>query len=95
MDGCCSSEVKPSFATVSVVEVPRDEMGWAGLDTGELLKAAERAFEVLITTEQNLRYQEKLRGGCLAVLLLPTTSWTKIEIYVVEVATCSERTQSW
>jgi hypothetical protein len=46
------------------------EMGWAALDNGELLKAAEAAFEVLVTTDQNLRYQQNLSGRHLAILVL-------------------------
>jgi hypothetical protein len=48
------------------------EMGWAGLDNGALLRSAEQSFDILITTDQNLRYQENLRGRRLAVLVLPT-----------------------
>jgi hypothetical protein len=61
------------------------EMGWAQLDNGELLKVAEAAFDALITTDQNLRYQQNLGGRRLAILILPTTSWPKIEPHVAEV----------
>jgi len=61
------------------------EMGWAGFDNGELLKAAEPEFDVLVTTDQNIRYQQNLGGRRLAVLVLPTTSWPEIETHVTEV----------
>jgi len=51
------------------------ELGWAELDNGELLAAAESEFDVLVTTDQNLRYQQKLAGRRLAILILPTTNW--------------------
>ena len=51
------------------------EMGWASLTNGDLLDAAERGFDVLVTTDQNLPYQQNLTGRRLAVLILPTTSW--------------------
>jgi hypothetical protein len=54
------------------------EMGWTKLDNGELLKAAEIDFDILITTDQNLRYQQNLSGRRLAILVLPTTSWPRI-----------------
>jgi len=60
------------------------EMGWARLDNGELLKAAEAAFDVLITTDKNLRYQQDLSGRRLAILVLPTTSWPVIRTHVAE-----------
>jgi len=55
------------------------EMGWANLDNGALLKAAEREFDILITTDQNLRYQQALSGRRLAILVLPTTSWPRMQ----------------
>jgi len=50
------------------------EMGWAGLDNGALLRATEHSFDIFITTDKNLRYQQNLRGMKLAILVLPTTS---------------------
>jgi len=61
------------------------EMGWQGLDNGALLQAAAGDFEVFITTDQNLRYQQNLAGRQLAILVLPTTSWPKIQAHLAEV----------
>ena len=61
------------------------EMGWAALDNGELLRAAEAEFEVFITTDRNLRYQQNLTGWRLAILVLPTTSWPKIRAHIDQV----------
>ena len=55
------------------------EMGWAELDNGALLRSAEQSFDIFITTDQNLRHQQNLLGQRLAVLVLPTTSWPKIQ----------------
>ena len=55
------------------------EMGWSQLDNGALLQAAEIDFDVFVTTDQNLRHQQNLSGQRLAILVLPTTSWPKIE----------------
>ncbi len=60
-------------------------MGWAELENGQLLDVAEAAFDVLITTDQNLRYQQNLTGRRLAILVLPTTSWPVIQAHVAEV----------
>jgi hypothetical protein len=54
------------------------EMGWTALDNGALLEAAEKQFDALITTDQNLSYQQNLSGLRLAILVLPTTSWSRI-----------------
>jgi predicted nuclease of predicted toxin-antitoxin system len=50
------------------------EMGWAKFDNGALLSAAQADFDAIITTDQNLRYQQNLAGRTLAILVLPTTS---------------------
>src|SRR6266568_9207255 len=63
------------------------ELGWSRLSNGELLAAAEAAaFGLLITTDQNLRYQQNLSGRRLAILVLPTTRWRQIQARVAEVA---------
>jgi hypothetical protein len=54
------------------------ELGWSWLPNGELLAAAEGRFDVLVTTDRNLRFQQSLSGRKLAVLVLPTTSWPKL-----------------
>lgn len=61
------------------------EMGWSELGNGDLIAVAESAFDALITTDQNLRYQQNLRDRTLAVLVLPTTSWPVIHVHVAEV----------
>ena len=62
------------------------EMAWSDLDNGELLAAAETSFDVLITTDRNLRFQQNLAGRRLAILVLPTTSWPKIQGHIAEVS---------
>ena|SRR5690242_5544165 len=57
------------------------EMGWDELDNGALIAAAEKHFEVLITTDQSIRYQQNLTSRKLAILVLPTTSWPKIKFH--------------
>jgi hypothetical protein len=62
------------------------EMGWAKLSNGDLMAAAEKSFDTLITTDQNLRYQQNLSGRRLAILVLPTTSWPEIQRHKNNVA---------
>lgn len=61
------------------------EMGWATLDNGALLSVLEGTFDVLVTTDQSLEYQQNLLGRHLAVLVLPTTSWPKIQAHIAEI----------
>jgi len=58
------------------------EMGWSDLSNGDLLRAAEGRFDVFITTDQNLRYQQNLEVRQLAILVLPTTSWPAINNHI-------------
>ena len=56
------------------------ERGWSSLKNGQLIAAAESAgFEVFVTTDKNLKYQQNLTDRSLAVLVLQTTSWPRIQ----------------
>jgi len=58
------------------------ELGWSAPSNGDPLAAAQGGgFDVLITTDQNLRYQQNLAGRKLAVLVLPTTRWPQINLH--------------
>ncbi|MSU56920.1 MAG: hypothetical protein EXS35_01835 [Pedosphaera sp.] len=66
------------------------EQGWSNLQNGDLIRVAEADdFEVLITTDQNLKYQQNLRGRKLAILVLPTTSWPKIQKHAEKILTAA------
>jgi predicted nuclease of predicted toxin-antitoxin system len=56
------------------------EKGWSNLKNGDLLNVAEaEEFDVLVTTDQNLRYQQNLSGRRIAVLVLLTANWPRIK----------------
>ncbi len=58
------------------------EQGWGTLENGDLLRAAERAgFDAIVTTDQNLRYQQNLAQRRLAILVLLTTDWRLIKLH--------------
>jgi hypothetical protein len=68
-----------------VVEVAY-EKGWSNISNGEMLKLAEaEGFDALITTDQNLRYQQNLAGRKIAIVVLLTTSWPRIKNHVAVV----------
>ncbi len=55
------------------------ERGWSTLENGDSLSAAEEAgFDVLVTTDQNMRYQQNLGKRRIAIVVLSTTSWPRI-----------------
>ena len=53
--------------------------GWGGIKNGELLRLAETDFELFITSDQNIRYQQNLAGRKIAVLELSTNDIERIE----------------
>lgn len=52
--------------------------GWGGIQNGELLRRAEGQFELFITADQNLRYQQNLAGFRIAILELSTNDLRRI-----------------
>jgi hypothetical protein len=53
---------------------------------GELLRQAENdGFEVLVTTDQNLKYQQNLAPRKIGIVVLTTTSWPRIRKHVATV----------
>jgi hypothetical protein len=53
------------------------ERAWAMLLNGELITVAEEAgFDLLITTDRGLRYQQNWSGRNLSLLILSTNDWT-------------------
>ena len=61
------------------------EQGWSVLKNGELIKAAEKQFDVLVTTDKNLRYQQNLAGLRLSILVLPSASWPKLRSHLTTI----------
>jgi predicted nuclease of predicted toxin-antitoxin system len=60
--------------------------GWQELENGELLNRAEASgFEVLVTTDKNLSYQQNLEGRKIAVVVLGQGRWSLIRPHVAEV----------
>lgn len=57
--------------------------GWAELENGELLREAENAgFEVLVTTDKNIGYQQNLKDRKISIVVLGKGRWTLIEPHV-------------
>ena len=62
------------------------ELGWSKLDNGELLAAAVReGFNMLITTDQNLKHQQDLSAREISIMVLSTTSWPRIREVVADI----------
>jgi hypothetical protein len=56
---------------------------WSTLSNGDLLRAAEAAgFDVLLTTDKNLAFQQSLRGRKIAVVVLGNARWPVARLHV-------------
>lgn len=55
------------------------EMGWNGIKNGELLKLAEPDFEVFLTADKNIRYQQNLKGRGLAIIEFPSNKLSVVK----------------
>ena len=55
------------------------EKGWSNKGNGELLDLAEREeYEILVTTDQNLCYQQNLKGRRIGIVVLPSANWPEV-----------------
>ena len=59
------------------------EKGWSSLTNGDLLQIAEvNDYNLLVTTDQNLRYQQNLSRRKIAIIVLLSTSWPRIKQHI-------------
>lgn len=68
LDECVTRHLKREFANHEVHTV--EEAGFKGLENGNLLRAASGIYDVLITVDRNLPYQQNLTGLEIAILIL-------------------------
>ena len=70
------------------------ELGWQGLENGALLDAAEQAgFDVLVTCDQNVSYQQNFKNRGLAVAILSTNHWPSLRPVAARIATAVDFVQ--
>ncbi len=63
------------------------EMGWDTLQNGDLIQSAENeGFEIFVTTDSNLKYQQNLSGRKIAIVVLLSTSWPRLQTKAQEIA---------
>ena len=62
------------------------ERGWELLENGELIsKAEDEGYDVIVTTDQNMRYQQNLADMGLAIVVLMATAWPRVQHHVEEI----------
>ena len=62
------------------------DLGWDRLKNGDLLAAAEQGgYEVLLTTDKNLRYQQNLKERGIAIVVVAHAQWPALKPHVQRV----------
>ena len=63
------------------------ERGWAALKNGDLLNFAEEAgFDVIVTSDKSIRYQQNLKGRKIALVVLSVGRWGPVRRRLAEIA---------
>jgi alkanesulfonate monooxygenase SsuD/methylene tetrahydromethanopterin reductase-like flavin-dependent oxidoreductase (luciferase family) len=63
------------------------DRGWDTLSNGDLLKAAEEAgFDVVVTADKSMRYQQNLEGRRIALVVLGTPQWPIVKLHLKKIA---------
>ena len=68
LDECVPRKLKRELTEHEVLTVT--EYGWSGIKNGKLLTLAEAEFDVFLTIDQNLKYQQNLKAFHIGVILL-------------------------
>jgi Domain of unknown function (DUF5615) len=72
LDECVPRALRAELQGHDVATVA--EAGWAGIKNGELLKLAARSFDLLLTVDRNLEYQQNFSGLTIAVIIVHAVS---------------------
>ncbi len=83
------SGIAKSLSGHEVIEA-RDR-GWDRVSNGDLLKAAEAAgFDVLLTTDKRIRYQQNLKGRKIAIVVLGNSQWRVVRLHLGRISLAVE-----
>ncbi len=72
LDECLPRRLRDDLAGHEVRTVP--EMGWAGKSNGDLLRLAAAQFDVFLTADRGIQYQQNLTDSSIAVIALAAPS---------------------
>jgi hypothetical protein len=62
------------------------QLGWGGLENGDLLASAEEAdIDVMVTADQNIRYQQNLAQRRIALVVLGSNRWPYLRGHLPEI----------
>jgi predicted nuclease of predicted toxin-antitoxin system len=76
LDECLPVPMRDCLTSHECVAV--SDRGWKGIQNGELLRLAEGQFDLFLTSDQNIRYQQNLTGRRIPILELSTNDLRRI-----------------
>lgn len=93
LDECVPRKLKREIANHEVVTVT--EQGWSGIQNGELLNLAATKFDVFLTVDQNLSFQQNIKNFNIAIILMVARN-NRLNVVAVNArsASCSRRGES-
>lgn len=63
------------------------QLGWQSISNGELiLRAEEVSFDILLSTDQNIRYQQNLKDRKSAIKVLTDQQWPNVRLHIETIA---------
>ena len=68
LDECVPRKLKREIANHEVVTVT--EQGWSGIENGKLLNLAATEFDIFLTVDQNLSFQQNLKNFDIGIILM-------------------------
>jgi hypothetical protein len=83
LDECCPRPLKNALSGGDIFTV--EIAGLKGIKNGDLISAADGKFDVLITADKNLRYQQQLKNRKLAIIELPFNSWKRLRTMIAPI----------
>ena len=89
----CTPHVLKKLLTGFEIKTVQDQ-GWSGITNGALLRLTEDQFDVFITSDQNLKYQQNLAGRQLAIIQLPTNQVPLVIKLAAQVQATLEKIQT-
>ncbi|HWZ43845.1 MAG TPA: DUF5615 family PIN-like protein [Candidatus Saccharimonadales bacterium] len=93
LDECAPKKLKSFLLSYGHQCRTAQEMGWSGIQNGELLALADPLFDVLLTIDKGLQYQHNLSGRRIAILILRGRSNRLVDLSP-NFPTCAEAVQS-
>jgi predicted nuclease of predicted toxin-antitoxin system len=70
LDECAPKKLKTFLLAYGYQCCTAQEMGWSGIQNGELLALADRLFDVLVTIDKGIQYQQNMTGRHIAIVIV-------------------------